>query len=130
MTGKVLAALALAGLAAACNGGGYGSSKNDSTHSTPSATGTQVQVTETEYSIALSRTTFSPGVYTFVVHDAGHATHALEIDGPGVANQKSSLVQGGDTTMLTVTLSAGSYRLFCPVANHADKGMDTTITVA
>ena len=135
MTGKALAALALATLATACGGGGYGSSaSNDTTPSaggaTPSASGTQVDVVESEYSISLSRTTFAPGTYTFVVHDRGHATHALEIDGPGVSDKKSSYLEGGDTTSLTVTLQAGRYRLYCPVANHAAQGMDTSITVA
>ena len=135
MTSKVLAALALAAMATACNGGSYGSSKDSgnpytSPGASPSVRGTQVDVRESEYSISLSRKDFAPGTYTFVIHDAGHATHALEVDGPGVSDQRSTYLDAGDTASLTVTLQAGKYRLYCPVANHASQGMDTSITVS
>jgi len=30
---------------------------------------------------------------------------------------------------MTLTLEAGEYEIYCPVSNHADMGMTTTITV-
>ena len=120
-------------LTAACgaSGGAYsggGNAAGTSTHSA-AATGKQVDVTETEFAITLPQTTFKPGTYTFVIKDAGHATHALEVDGPGVKDRSSAPVSGGQSTQLTVTLQKGSYRIYCPIANHAALGMDTRITV-
>ena len=94
------------------------------------AAGMSVTATETEFGIALSQTSFSPGTYTFTVVDKGHATHALTVSGPGLAATSSSNVNGGESTSMTVTLQKGTYRLFCPIGNHAQLGMDTKITVA
>ena len=95
-----------------------------------SAVGTPVSVAETEFAIELPQMSFSPGTYTFTVLDKGHATHALEIDGPGVSDKSSSRVSAGQSTSLTVTLQKGTYRIYCPVGNHASLGMDTKITVS
>ena len=45
---------------------------------------TTVKAIETEYHIALSKKTFSPGAYTFVAINKGKTTHALEITGSGL----------------------------------------------
>lgn len=91
--------------------------------------GTNVTVDESEFKLGLSTTTFSPGRYTFSVKDTGHASHNLVIEGPGIEEQKSSLLSPGDSTTLTVTLQKGTYELYCAVANHKSLGMKTEITV-
>lgn len=96
----------------------------------PSASGTVVTVTETEYALQLSPNTFSPGTYTFVAENAGNTTHALEIEGPGIEEQKTNTLSPGDSGQLTVELQAGTYELYCPVGGHKDLGMKTEITVA
>jgi plastocyanin len=95
-----------------------------------SVAGTAVMVTETEFTIKLSRTHFTPGVYTFVTRDSGSITHALEIDGPGVHDKASSNINPGQSTQLTVMLRKGTYDVWCPIANHKQLGMNTSITVS
>lgn len=92
--------------------------------------GAMVTVTETEFKIALSTTSFRPGTYTFVADDKGKVTHALEIDGPGIQGKATSTISSGQSTQLTVTLQKGTYELFCPVDDHKKLGMDTHITVS
>jgi plastocyanin len=133
IAGAVLGGVAL--LTAACGGSaGTGSTTTPSAGATPSASasasGTQVTATLTEYHIALSTQTFTPGTYTFVTKNAGQVGHALAIVGPGVNDQHTPGVQPGATADLTVTLSAGSYDVYCPVPGHKSLGMDTTITVS
>lgn len=132
-TNRVALVLAGAALLAGCSGTTSNSSTSPKTKATAAPTaqaeGTVVTVTETEWAIALSTTTFTPGVYTFVVKDAGHASHALEIDGPGVSDKRSAGVSPGDSTRVTVTLQKGTYDVYCPVGNHADMGMRTSVTV-
>src|SRR5262245_1845478 len=77
--------------------------------------GTKVTVTEVDFKIQLSTTAFKPGTYTFVVKNAGQATHALEIEGPGIEEHKTPTISSGGSTMLTVTLPKGSYEVYCPV---------------
>ena len=88
-----------------------------------------VTVDASEYALKLPSNTMAPGTYTFTMDNVGHATHAIEIEGPGVDHAKSSTAGPGGTATLTVTLQPGSYELWCPVGNHKQAGMDTTITV-
>jgi uncharacterized cupredoxin-like copper-binding protein len=56
--------------------------------------------------------------------------HALSIDGPGVEDQRTPAVQPGASAPLTVTLTAGTYDMYCPVGNHKALGMNVALTVA
>jgi plastocyanin len=92
--------------------------------------GTAVNATETEYHIALSRTSFTPGTYTFVVTNDGQVLHSLEIKGPGVNGQKLAQSLGpGQSGNLTVTLRRGSYDVFCQIGRHRRLGMIVIIHV-
>jgi plastocyanin len=96
----------------------------------PTSSGTVVTVSETEFSITLSQTTFSPGVYTFQVTDDGSFSHNLHIAGPGVDGVATDNLGIGQTASVTVELEAGTYELWCSIDSHRDKGMDVTITVS
>ena len=128
VTGVLAGALVLA---AACgspaNSGSSGSATT--TAAAGPAAGTQVTATLTEFHITLSQSDFAPGSYTFLAKNSGNTTHALEINGPGVADQHTADLPPGQSADLTVTLAAGSYELFCPVDGHKDLGMDLHITV-
>ena len=87
-------------------------------------------VSETEFAIELSQDTFSPGTYTFVTNNDGQATHSLEIEGPGLDESETAKLGPGESEDLTVTLQAGTYKLYCPVGNHESQGMTLDITVA
>lgn len=91
--------------------------------------GTRVAVTETEFEITLSETSFTPGTYTFVVENAGSTDHALEVEGQGL-EEETETIAPGSSAELTVTLEAGTYELYCPVGNHQDQGMTIDIDVA
>lgn len=88
-----------------------------------------VTADETEFTITLSTTKFTAGTYTFVAKNTGNAPHALEIDGPGVSDRKTTTNSGGASSAVTVTLQRGSYELYCPVDSHKGKGMDLHIAV-
>ncbi|HJQ48705.1 MAG TPA: hypothetical protein VJ870_20625 [Amycolatopsis sp.] len=120
-----LAIGALALVAAACGGG----SPSSPATTAPAAAGTAVTAMMTDYHIALSQPTFAPGTYTFTAVNSGSTPHALEINGPGVTDQRTpGTIAPGRSATLTVTLGAGSYELWCPVDGHKDLGMDLTVT--
>ncbi|GAB3366199.1 MULTISPECIES: cupredoxin domain-containing protein [Amycolatopsis] len=83
----------------------------------------------TEFAIRLPQRTWAPGTYTFVASNSGTTVHALELAGPGGADQKTGTLRGGESGSFTVTLQPGRYELSCPVGNHKELGMDTTIEV-
>jgi uncharacterized cupredoxin-like copper-binding protein len=138
--------LMAAAVLSACGGSGGGggntasTSTSDSSPSSSAASAasssavgqgsaTMVQVTAKEYSLSLSTTSFTPGTYTFQLTNAGSTTHGLEIDGPGVEDQKADLAAPGSSSSITVTLKAGKYELYCPVPGHRQMGMESDITV-
>ena len=106
------------------------SSAPASASSSASVAGTTVTATEKEFSITLSRSTFTPGSYTFNVVNKGTFSHNLNIAGPGVTGAASPTLPAGQSGTVTVTLQAGSYELWCSVDSHKDRGMDIKITVA
>jgi uncharacterized lipoprotein len=124
----VAGALAVAALAG-CGGHGNKSSSGN----TSSATGAQaskVTATESEFKIQLSQQSFSPGSHTFVAVNNGKFPHSLEINGPGLPNQRiGGTIAPGQSKTLTVTLQKGSYDVFCPVPGHKQQGMDVHINV-
>ena len=97
---------------------------------TAAAAATTVMVTESEFTIKLSQNTFTPGMYTFATKNSGGATHALEIEGPGLNEAATAKLGPGESENLTVTLQRGTYKLYCPVGNHEAQGMKLEITVA
>ncbi|MCI2416411.1 hypothetical protein MOQ72_03160 [Saccharopolyspora sp. K220] len=82
----------------------------------------------TEFRLELP-THLAPGPYAFNAVNAGRIVHALAIDGPGVANQSTAVVQSGQSAVLNVTLVPGSYRFYCPVGRHAEEGMEVAVFV-
>ena len=105
------------------------SSPTATSPSSATAVGTSVGVTEKEFSITLSQTSFSPASYTFTIQNKGSFPHNLNIEGPGVDTKTSPILSPGQSGMLTATLQKGSYELWCSVPGHKDKGMDLTIKV-
>jgi uncharacterized cupredoxin-like copper-binding protein len=89
-----------------------------------------VEVTETEFKIALGSESFSRGRYTFELKNDGQVQHDLVVDGPGVADEKTPVIDGGKTAKLTVELQRGTYDLYCSVPGHKQAGMDVKIKVS
>jgi len=117
---------------AACSsggGGGGGGGGSASSDASKAGSGTRVTVTETEYGLKLSRSSFTPGTYTFVADNKGKITHALSVDGPGVEDAKTKNIQSGQQAMVTVTFKKGTYDLYCPVDSHKQLGMNKHIQV-
>jgi plastocyanin len=125
---------------AACGGGSSGGTSGASTPaaSPPAGSsgggggggGSTVTATETEFKIALSTNSVKAGSYTLKAVNSGTITHALEINGPGVNDKSTGDISPTKSATLTVTLSKGSYEIWCPVANHKAMGMDTHLTVS
>ncbi|WP_084955594.1 hypothetical protein [Thermoactinospora rubra] len=127
----VLGAAAI--LASACGVGAAGPPAALPMAAAPATThemGTRVEVTMTEYSFDFPDRTLKPGTYTFMLDNRGDAPHAMAIRGPGMEEAETSdRVDGGERTEFTVTLRPGRYQVWCPVGDHRQEGMETTLTV-
>ena len=85
-----------------------------------------VEVTETEFRIALAGYKAKAGNFTFDVKNAGKIPHDLSIKG----GPKTKLIQPGATAQLVVTLKPGKYHLYCSVPGHEQAGMRVDITLS
>ena len=92
--------------------------------------GQTVQVSEKEFKITLPSTTLKPGSYVFDLSNDGKIPHDLTIDGPGVSNEKTPVINGGQHATLKVKLTAGQYDFYCSVPGHKQLGMDVKVKVA
>ena len=93
--------------------------------------GHSIPVTESEFKIVLPSLKTAAGKVTFAVKNAGKIQHDIAVTGPGVKGTvKTPLLGPGKTANLTVTLSAGSYTLYCTVPGHKTLGMVATLTVS
>ena len=90
---------------------------------------TSVKAVETDFHIALSKSSFKPGKYVFHAVNKGHTTHALMITGPGIKMAMTKDISPGQSTTLAVTLKKGAYDIDCPIPGHKALGMNVNINV-
>lgn len=90
---------------------------------------TTIDASETEFKIKLSKSSAAAGTFTFDVANDGKIPHDLVVEGNGV-DEKTKLLNGGDSATLTVDLKPGTYDVFCSVPGHKQAGMDTKLTVS
>lgn len=97
---------------------------------TTSAAPKTIPVTEVEFKIELPTTSLAAGTYTFNLTNKGHVGHDLVFNGPGVNNEKTPVIDPGQTAKLTVDLKSGTYDVYCSVPGHKQAGMDVKVTVS
>jgi plastocyanin len=90
----------------------------------------RLAVSETEYKLDPADPTVNAGPVTIEVSNDGEAVHNLEVEGPSGEAELEDDLEPGEVATLEVDLSeTGTYEWYCPVANHADLGMEGEIRV-
>ena len=92
---------------------------------------TQVKLTaDPGGALKFDKTTLSakPGKTTVVLDNPSSVPHAIEVEGKGVEEEGETVEKGG-VSKVTVDLKAGEYEYYCPVDDHAQAGMEGTLTV-
>ena len=101
---------------------------SESTESSEASGGGSVAISETEYALDPSEASAPAGAVTFTVTNDGEIPHNLEVEGEGV-EEVTETIDGGASTELTVELQAGTYELYCSIADHQEQGMEGELTV-
>ena len=96
------------------------------TTTAPTPQASTVDVTETEFKIALASAELKAGKITFDVTNGGAIPHDLAIEG---VEQKTKEIPSKGSAKLTVTLKPGTYELYCSIPGHKQAGMDLKVTV-
>ena len=93
-----------------------------------------IEVSLTEFSLR-APAVVPPGPTRFIVSNLGEIDHSFTIAGEsggaseGFHRQLDETLAPGKTASITVDLRPGTYRLYCPMDDHAGKGMSVEMTV-
>lgn len=91
---------------------------------------TAVGVSEREFRVAVYRATVPPGSVRFNLANNGEDVHDLVVrTATGRTVARSGELRSGERLVLSARLAAGTYRLNCELADHAQRGMRATIRV-
>ncbi|MGH2698917.1 MAG: cupredoxin domain-containing protein [Actinomycetota bacterium] len=91
-----------------------------------------------EWAIAAEAKAIRPGPVTFLIHNRGTMPHGFEIELEGDSSghgsgdlfkAESELLQPGESTRMSVTLSSGVHKIECLVDGHDDLGMEDLLEV-
>ena len=93
---------------------------------TPEANVVQVELTEFEIRMPNE---LPAGSTTFEVTNIGAIEHNFEVEGQGIEREFEENLQPGENGTLQVDLEAGTYEVYCPVGNHAERGMRLELSV-
>lgn len=88
----------------------------------------KVSVTQRDFKLVPDTLMVKAGAVTFVLKNEGRFTHDFRVEGQGV-DEKAPKVGSGRTMEWKIDLKPGTYRISCPVSNHADRGMVGTLTI-
>jgi plastocyanin len=108
------------------NGGGGGGGGGSG-----GAAASTVNLSAIDFKFDPSDVSAKKGVVEFKVKNDGQTTHALEVEGGGVEEVKTSDIAPGDSASLKVDLSkaSGEVEFYCPIDNHKAMGMEGKISV-
>jgi len=95
---------------------------------TPDADARKVDVTLNEHKISMPKS-LSAGKTAFIVTNKGSEKHNFEIEGAGLDKKFMLNLGPNDTKTLHVDLKPGTYKVLCPVEDHAAEGMMLNLTV-
>ena len=91
------------------------------------ASGDPVKIALTDYDIDMART-IEAGPTRFVVVNSGDHEHALRIGGAATDLRVGPIPPNG-TEEIVIALSPGTYTFWCPIEDHAGRGMEREIEV-
>ncbi len=112
-------------------GSAYGGQTKEKEESGGAASAKQLKLTaDPGGALKFDKTSLAtkPGKVTVVLDNPSSVPHAIEVEGEGVEEEGKTVGKGG-VSKVTVDLEAGEYEYYCPVGNHADAGMEGTLTV-
>ena len=104
------------------------------TETTPAPAGpsvARVGVAESEYAIRPKVAKVpKTGTVTFEVTNRGKIDHALEIEGPDGEVETETIEPGKTATLKAPFKRAGSFKWYCPIADHEQRGMTGEVEIA
>ena len=132
-------AVACTAVVLAVAAGGCGESRGAATRTTPvplppeatidSRVAAVAEVSLVEYALQADPRLSRAGLVAFEATNDGNVRHALAVDGPAGQIRTPPLVPG-ERGVVTARLPPGTYKWYCPLADHERRGMTGRVRVA
>lgn len=88
----------------------------------------EAEVVLTDASIQMSEVL--PAAFTRLrIRNEGSTEHRFRMTGPGLEPELAATVAPGEETVVEADLERGTFRVTCPLSDHADNGMQREVTV-
>lgn len=89
-----------------------------------------VRVSETDYAIAPPNPRVRrAGILAFEVANDGAVVHALRVEGPA-GDLETPAIPPGEGSAIRIDLPRGTYKWYCPIGDHEQRGMVGRVRVA
>lgn len=88
----------------------------------------QADVELGEWFVRIDPNPVRAGTVQFNIRNVGERIHSLEIENGGI-EEVSRTLRAGESTTMTIDLPAGEYDAYCPIGDHRQRGMETTLVV-
>ena len=95
---------------------------------TPDADARKVEVKLTEHHLDIPKS-LGTGKTAFIVRNGGKEKHNFEIKGEGIEKKFFTDLAPDESKVLHVDLKPGTYKVYCPVGDHSEEGLNATLTV-
>ena len=89
---------------------------------------TTINVVARDFSFSIDESQAEVGRVTFLVQNNGSMHHDFAIRGNGV-EQKTPMIQSGESATLTVELEPGTYTYVCTIPGHDQLGMSGNLVI-
>lgn len=89
---------------------------------TPTPVPAVIQIGLNDFRLVPNEVVATAGTVTFVLKNEGRYTHDFRVEGSGI-DERAPKVGRGRTFEWQIDLEPGTYRISCPISNHADRGM-------
>lgn len=89
----------------------------------------RVQASADEFTLVLSRSSIRSGPAIVELVNYGEDDHDLALRRPGGVTRRIGLVHPGERGELEATLRPGRFVVWCTLADHRARGMQTTLVV-
>lgn len=89
----------------------------------------EIEVRDAQLDISPRTVSVGPGKIGLEIVNNGELEHDLRVEGPGLDEPSDTSIAPGQHRRTYIRVRGGTYRIFCPDANHAERGIDGKLVV-
>lgn len=121
---RVALAIGLSSLLGGCAALGLGSSRAPGEPEV-----VEVEVRDARIDVSPRKVAAGPGKVVLQLVNNGELEHDVRVEGPGLDEPSDTALAPGQHRRTELRVRGGTYRIYCPDADHAERGVDAKLIV-